>query len=360
MVRATGAEVEVVSPLMKRWRYHTMRFASIPSRLMGRGMAWPKHPFLLGNYGKMVDRAVRRIEPDVVFSPGTNVIAYSSFLRPTVFWSDAPFGAMADYYPWPQYQKLTKLSRAYGMQADTRSLRHSVAAIYRSNWARDAAIAKHQADPARVHVVPLSGNVLHQWTLEETRAIVARRLKSPWKFLFNGADWHRKGGDRAIAILNAVMAWGQPCELRVVGVTPPAASVAEARFPVISHDRRNLNDRLAREFLVRLTHESLFLLVPSAAETYGFVYCEAMNAGVPSIASATGGVPDLISDGRTGLLLQAGDTADATARRILEAGRPDRYVTMAEACWKEWRTRFSEQAILRQLTPILEQAARTR
>ena len=94
IILATGATVEVVGPVMKQWRFQAARLASIPLRLTGHGMAWPKHPFLLNGYAREVDAAVKRIKPDVVFSPGSNVICQSKFLKPTVFWSDAPFGAM--------------------------------------------------------------------------------------------------------------------------------------------------------------------------------------------------------------------------------------------------------------------------
>ena len=158
IVLATGATVEVVGPVMEKWRLNATRLSSIPHRMTGHGVAWPKHPFLLRSCAEAVDEVARRVRPDLIFSPGSNAIAYTNFLRPTIFWSDAPFGAMMDYYPWPQFQNLTDVSRKYGLEADTRALRYSAASIFRSNWARDIAIKKHKADPARVHVVPLPGN----------------------------------------------------------------------------------------------------------------------------------------------------------------------------------------------------------
>ena len=68
-------------------------------------------------------------------------------MKPTIFWSDAPFAAMVDYYPWPQFQNLTPESRKYAMAADTRAVRYSAAAIYRSSWGRDVAIRDHRGDP---------------------------------------------------------------------------------------------------------------------------------------------------------------------------------------------------------------------
>ena len=56
------------------------------------------------------------------------------------------------------------------------------------------------------------------------------------------------------------------------------------------------------------------LVVPSRAEGLGSIVLAAQAAGVPVIAAATGGLPEIVRDGRTGLLVPADDpTALAAA-----------------------------------------------
>jgi len=55
--------------------------------------------------------------------------------------------------------------------------------------------------------------------------------------------------------------------------------------------------------------------LPSALEGFGLVYVEAAFHGIPSVASLTGGVPDAVIDGKTGLLTPVGDVA-AIARAL--------------------------------------------
>jgi glycosyltransferase involved in cell wall biosynthesis len=59
---------------------------------------------------------------------------------------------------------------------------------------------------------------------------------------------------------------------------------------------------------------------PTAPEPFGRAVAEAMGAGRPVIASKEGGVPELVEDGRTGVLVPSGDiTAFAGAlRRLLD------------------------------------------
>jgi N-acetyl-alpha-D-glucosaminyl L-malate synthase BshA len=63
----------------------------------------------------------------------------------------------------------------------------------------------------------------------------------------------------------------------------------------------------------------LFLL-PSATESFGLAALEAMACAVPVIASAAGGIPEVVEDGKTGYLAPPGDVATMADRalRVLE------------------------------------------
>lgn len=56
-------------------------------------------------------------------------------------------------------------------------------------------------------------------------------------------------------------------------------------------------------------------VLPSFSETYGLVVIEAMAMKVPVIATNAGGVPELITNGTTGILVEPRDT-DAVTQAV--------------------------------------------
>jgi glycosyltransferase involved in cell wall biosynthesis len=88
-----------------------------------------------------------------------------------------------------------------------------------------------------------------------------------------------------------------------------------------------------RTDVARLIAASDVFCQPSAEEPFGMVYLEAMAMRRPVVAYASGGTPEVVSDGETGLLVERGDTAGLARcllrlfrdpelrRRLGEAGR---------------------------------------
>jgi glycosyltransferase involved in cell wall biosynthesis len=73
------------------------------------------------------------------------------------------------------------------------------------------------------------------------------------------------------------------------------------------------------------------LLHPSSAEGLGTAVIDAMSLGVPPIAFRVGGLPELIEDGKSGLLAPAGDVAAFAAATDRLVSDPDLRAALAAA-----------------------------
>jgi glycogen(starch) synthase len=92
------------------------------------------------------------------------------------------------------------------------------------------------------------------------------------------------------------------------------------------------------------------LVLPSKYEGYGRVIVEAALHGVPTIATAVGGIPELVKDGETGRLISPGD-AQALAEALIELlGDPVQRDRLGRAAWDraivEFEPRRQREAIV--------------
>ena len=87
-------------------------------------------------------------------------------------------------------------------------------------------------------------------------------------------------------------------------------------------------------------------VLPSLAEGISNTILEAMAAGLPVIATQVGGNPELVADGRTGMLVPPSDP-EAMARAIIAcATDPDQTRRMGQAGRAEVERRFSMEAMV--------------
>jgi N-acetyl-alpha-D-glucosaminyl L-malate synthase BshA len=102
-----------------------------------------------------------------------------------------------------------------------------------------------------------------------------------------------------------------------------------------------------------LTGADLFLL-PSETESFGLAALEAMACEVPVIATAVGGLPEVVKDGETGCLFPVGDV-DAMAAAAVRLLRDEpRRRAMGEAGRRRAVEEFSQDGVVARYRAIYE------
>ncbi|MFJ7335820.1 glycogen synthase [Streptomyces sp. NPDC101110] len=267
-------------------------------------------------------------------------------LEPLRPWKAEQLGGGYELSSWAER---TAIEAADGVIAVSSAMREDILGCYPA------------LDPERVHVVhngidtslyrPDHGtDALERIGLDRTRPYV----------LFVGRITRQKG---------------VPHLLRAVRDIDPAAQVVLCAgapdTPEIDQEFRELFGELSTvrdgvfwipkmlprpEVIQLLTHAALFVC-PSVYEPLGIVNLEAMACGTPVVASAVGGIPEVVDDGTTGLLVPPGDGFEAGLARAMDTvlGDPGAARRMGEAGRERAVGEFGWDAVARRTVRLYEE-----
>jgi len=150
--------------------------------------------------------------------------------------------------------------------------------------------------------------------------------------------------------------------------TPEAAAELEAAVADVQAARRGvvwIRGMAPRDALIQLYSHAAVFCCPSVYEPFGLINLEAMACETPVVASAVGGIPDVVVDGETGVLVPlalrgtepadpdafAADLAAAIGRLLRD---PARARAMGQAGRRRAVARFSWRAVAKQTLACYE------
>ncbi len=126
-----------------------------------------------------------------------------------------------------------------------------------------------------------------------------------------------KGLDLLLEATKSLVDRGMDVSLEVVGSGPLLPLYQQQAATLgLGADRVRFSGHLSGQELVEAYQRSAVVALPSGNESFGMSLAEGMACGLPVVASRTGGIPDVVTHGKTGLLVTHGDVrelADALA-----------------------------------------------
>jgi starch synthase len=189
-----------------------------------------------------------------------------------------------------------------------RRIYHESAGIFVfSDFVRQSLLDDFDVPDNRIHTV-YAGINLSALPKTPTRA------REPL-ILFVGRDFERKGGAVLLRAFARVHARLPHARLVIAGCEPPVHQAGVEIAGFIDKTSADGEQRLAALFA-----RAAVFTMPSHFEPFGIVYAEAMHFGLPCVGVRHCAMPEIISDGETGLLVPPDDD-EALARaliRILE------------------------------------------
>lgn len=210
-----------------------------------------------------------------------------------------------------------------------------------SSWARDSFVNDYGVAPDRTAVIP-PGVDLGQW---QPRPHTDRGAAT---ILFVGGEFRRKGGDDLLWAFTQLPRGS--AELVLVSRSAPSALPDGAR---VVDDLQPNDPRL-----VELFHTSDIFALPSHAETFGIAAVEASAAGLPVVASAVGGLTDIVVHEETGYTIRPGDREALATRLRLLIDEPELRQRLGAAARRRAAEHFDSSVNAERIFDLARECAR--
>jgi len=353
MARSLASDGDTVRYIgnLKRKLPNGFKTKQFLKKLCGQRESPRFNQFVAEHYSRQTAGALQTLDADVIISPRINPIAYLNCRQPIVLWTDALYASLVTFYP--QFNNHSAATIKDGNAITQACLERCALAIFSSEWAARSALEIYGAREEKIKVVPFGANLLNSPGLSDIRQMLSTRPRNRVRLLFIGKHWYRKGGDIVFNVAKALHNAGQNVELHFVGCHPPA----ETDIPPYIHCHGFISKRTpeGREKITRLLSESHFLFVPSRAEAFGIVFCEANAYGLPALSSYVGGISSVIRNNINGMTFSLEAHPTDYANYIMELMQDyPRYEALALSAHNEFVTRLNWQTATQTVRSLIQ------
>jgi alpha-maltose-1-phosphate synthase len=207
--------------------------------------------------------------------------------------------------PW----KVEQLGAGYHMSSwmEKTGIEDSDAVIAVSQETRNDILRFFSVAPEKVHVIH-NGIDLEQYRKNPATDALARRGVDPERpfVLFVGRITRQKG---IIHLVNAIPSIDPSLQVVLCAGAPDTKEIGQEmteRVAQVSAGRRDviwIQEMLPREDVIQFYSHAAVFCCPSVYEPFGIINLEAMACETAVVASAIGGIPEVVVPGETGLLI---------------------------------------------------------
>jgi len=207
--------------------------------------------------------------------------------------------------PW----KVEQLGNAYHLSAwiENNGITQADAVIAVSQETRNDVLRLFPIAPEKVHVIH-NGIDLNQYRKTTAVDALVQRGVDPERpyVLFVGRITRQKG---IIHLVNAIPAIDPSIQVVLCAGAPDTPEIGRemaARVAEVSADRPGviwIQEMLPRDQVIQYYSNAAVFCCPSVYEPFGIINLEAMACETAVVASAVGGIPEVVVPGETGLLV---------------------------------------------------------
>ena len=171
--------------------------------------------------------------------------------------------------------------------------------------------------------------------------------------LFMGRLWPEKGVNHLLEAVAALQNRFPDMQLVLAGDGDLPAIQNQAQTLGLDH-RLRLTGWVADQQKQALLHQATVLVLPSMAEGMPMAVLEAMAAGIPVIATAVGGIPDMLARGG-GMTYPAGNAFELMQQLDYILSNPDQARQIGARGYRVAQTHYAAHQVMSQLGALYQQ-----
>jgi glycosyltransferase involved in cell wall biosynthesis len=226
-------------------------------------------------------------------------------------------------------------------RANRRCFHRAAHIVTWSEWAKRGLVDDYDVAPEEITVIP-PGVTPSLWRPDQPTP----ETDGPVRILFVGGDLHRKGGDVLLRAFDALRAARRDGAVELHLVT---------RSRVVASPGVNVHNDLEPNSpdLIALYHRSHVFCLPTRGDCLPMVLSEAGAAGLPVVSTAVAGIPEIVHDDETGLVVPVDDVGALTQALASLVDDPARRRRLGAAATELVAARFDAEKNAHRLVELL-------
>ncbi len=168
-------------------------------------------------------------------------------------------------------------------------------------------VEQYECPPEKAICVYAGSNIDASRIIKDPGTYSARHV------VFVGIDWERKGGPDLVMAFKGVLQIFPDAQLTIVGCTP------EVDIP-----NCNVVGRVPLGQVKKYYETASVFCLPTRLEPFGIVLIEALAHKLPVVATRIGAIPDFVTDGENGYLVEPRDSKQLAEKLISLLGDPEK------------------------------------